>query len=62
MGKGNMSRARQFLCVFYGLVALTALIMTWSQNLLYFTGASPADIVMLYITWKANPAMMPTTR
>lgn len=37
-----MTRTRQTLCVFYGLIALTALVMTWSQNLLYFTGPNPA--------------------
>ena len=31
-----MSRARQLLCVFYALVAITALVMTWSQNIAHF--------------------------
>jgi len=39
-----MTRTRQTLCVFYGLIALTALVMTWSQNLLYFTGPNPAGM------------------
>ena len=36
-----MSRTRQMLCVFYGLVALIALVATWSQNLAYFIGDTP---------------------
>jgi hypothetical protein len=31
-----MSRTRQTLCVFYALVAVTALVMTWSQNIVHF--------------------------
>ena len=27
-----------------------------------FTGSSPADIVMLYITWNVNADRTPTTR
>ena len=33
-----MSQTRRNLCIFYGLVALAALIATWSQNLQYFMG------------------------
>ncbi len=49
-----MSRTRQLLCVFYGLIALTALIMTWSQNLLYFTGPSPAGFGQYVLDLKAS--------
>ncbi len=31
-----MPRSRQLLCVLYGIVALLALLATWSQNLSYF--------------------------
>ncbi len=51
-----MSRASQMLCVFYALVALIALIMTWSQNLLYFTGPSPAGFDQYILDLKVNGA------
>ncbi len=51
-----MSRTRQLLCIFYGLIALTALIMTWSQNLLYFTGPSPAGFGQYILDLKVNGA------
>lgn len=51
-----MSRTRQLLCVFYGLVALTALIMTWGQNLLYFTGSTPAGFGQYILDLKVNGA------
>jgi hypothetical protein len=31
-----MSRTRQLLCVLYGLVAIGALVTTWSQNIAHF--------------------------
>lgn len=51
-----MTHTRQLFCVFYGLVALTALIMTWSQNLLYFTGPSPAGFGQYLLELKVNGA------
>lgn len=51
-----MPRTRQLLCVFYGLVALTALIMTWGQNLLYFTGANPEGFGQYILDLKVNGA------
>lgn len=51
-----MSRTRQLLCVFYGLIALTALIMTWGQNLLYFTGPDPAGFGQYVQDLKATGA------
>lgn len=51
-----MTRTRQLLCVFYGLVALAALVMTWSQNLLYFQGASPQGFGQYVLDLKANGA------
>ena len=51
-----MTRTRRLLCVFYGLVALTALIMTWGQNLLYFTGANPAGFGQYILDLKVNGA------
>lgn len=47
-----MSRIRRILCVFYGLVALAALIATWSQNLQYGGGAGGSFLMDL----KASPA------
>jgi len=51
-----MSRARQLLCVFYGLIALTALVMTWSQNLLYFQGPNPTGFGQYLLDLKVNGA------
>jgi hypothetical protein len=31
-----MARTRQLLCAFYAMVAITALVMTWSQNIAHF--------------------------
>lgn len=51
-----MSRTRQLLCVFYGLIALIALVATWSQNLLYFTGPDPAGFGQYVQDLKVNGA------
>ena len=51
-----MSRTRQILCMFYGLVALIALIATWSQNLLYFTGSDAAGFGRYILDLKVNGA------
>lgn len=51
-----MSRTRQLLCVFYGLIALIALIATWSQNLIYFTGPAPAGFGQYVLDLKVNGA------
>src|SRR4051794_37666874 len=51
-----MSRTRQLLCVFYGLISLTALILTWSQNLLYFQGPNPAGFVQYLLDLRVNSA------
>ena len=51
-----MSRTRQLLCIFYGLIAVTALVMTWSQNLLYFQGPNPAGFVQYLLDLKVNGA------
>ena len=51
-----MSRTRQMLCVFYGLVSLIALVATWSQNLLYFTGPDPAGFWQYILDLKVNGA------
>lgn len=53
-----MPQPRIILCTVYALIALAALIATWSQNLAYFT--SPADLVPAlgaFVTdLKVNPA------
>ncbi len=53
-----MPQSRVVLCAVYGLIALGALIATWSQNLAYFT--SPADLIPALGTFvtdlKVNPA------
>jgi hypothetical protein len=53
-----MPRSRVSLCAVYGLIALGALMATWSQNLTYFT--NPADLIpalgAFVIDLKVNPA------
>jgi hypothetical protein len=49
-----MSQTRKALCIFYGLVALVALIATWSQNLLYFQGDHPAGFGQYLLDLKAS--------
>ncbi len=52
-----MSRTRQILCIFYGLIALVALIATWGQNLTYFIGDNTAPDRLQYVyDLKANAA------
>jgi hypothetical protein len=51
-----MSRTSQILCVFYGLISLVALVTTWSQNLLYFTGPEPAGFLAYINDLKVNGA------
>jgi Terpene cyclase DEP1 len=49
-----MSQTRRMLCIFYGLVALIALIATWSQNLSYFRGEHPAGFGQYILDLKAS--------
>jgi Terpene cyclase DEP1 len=49
-----MSQTRKMLCIFYGLVALIALIATWSQNLLYFQGDNPAGFGQYILDLKVS--------
>ncbi len=51
-----MTRARQWLCVVYALVALFALVGTWSQNLHYMNG-----LAGFLVDAKANPAARSVT-
>ena len=51
-----MSATRRNLCIFYGLVALVALVATWSQNLLYFTSPDPAGFGQYILDLKVNGA------
>jgi len=52
-----MSSTRQMLCIFYGAVALIALVATWSQNLTYFIGATASSDPLQYVfDLKANAA------
>jgi hypothetical protein len=50
-----LSRTSRNLCIFYGLVAIVALIATWSQNLQYAGGALGPPMQYL-LDLKANPA------
>ncbi len=53
-----MPQSRVVLCTVYGLIALAALIATWSQNLAYF--GNPADFASalgaFLVDLKVNPA------
>ena len=51
-----MTRSRQLLCVVYALIALFALVGTWSQNLAYIDG-----LQNFLIDAKANPAARSVT-
>jgi hypothetical protein len=50
-----MSTSRKLLCTTYALIALVALIATWSQNLAYF-GEGAKFIVTFFTETKVNPA------
>lgn len=51
-----MSQTRQALCVIYGLIALAALVATWSQNLQYFIGDNAGSGGSYLPDLKVNPA------
>jgi len=52
--------SQRTLCAFYALVALVALIATWSQNLALFAAPTPGGfgeaLVRFVVLTKANPA------
>lgn len=58
-----MPQSRVVLCAVYGLVALAALVATWSQNIAYFT--SPTELITSLGTFltdlKVNPAARSVT-
>jgi uncharacterized membrane protein (UPF0182 family) len=58
-----MPQSRVVLCTVYGLIALAALIATWSQNLAYFK--SPAELIQslgaFLIDLKVNSAARSVT-
>ena len=53
-----MPQSRRALCAAYAVIALAALIATWSQNLAYFT--LPAELIQalgaFLLDTRANPA------
>jgi hypothetical protein len=51
-----MTPSRRLLCVLYGLIALFALLGTWSQNLAYIDG-----LQNFLLDAKANPAARSVT-
>jgi hypothetical protein len=52
-----MPQSRTILCAVYGLIALAALISTWSQNLAYFTSPTDPAAGLAFVTdLKVNPA------
>lgn len=52
-----MPRRSLYLCAFYGLVAVAALIATWSQNLAYFHGGGLAGAFAAFLEdVRVNPA------
>jgi hypothetical protein len=52
----KLSPVRWNLCVIYAAFALISLVATWSQNLLYFTGDSPAGFGQYILDLKVNGA------
>lgn len=50
-----MTRSRQLLCLFYGLVAVVALFATWSQNLTY-SGNAVTIFTTFWTDTKVNAA------
>lgn len=58
-----VSRRSVYLCAFYGLVSLTALIATWSQNLAYFAGGPQVSgLVSPFVTFVVETRANPATR
>lgn len=52
-----MSRTQKALCVAYGLLAVVALIATWSQNLAYFGGdVGSGGFGQFWVDTRINPA------
>jgi hypothetical protein len=52
-----MTRNQHALIAFYALIAVGALVLTWSQNLAYFGGSRSASALWTFILeTKANPA------
>lgn len=49
-------KPRTVLCVFYGALALVALVATWSQNLAYFAGGGAAAGGAFLADLRVNPA------
>jgi Terpene cyclase DEP1 len=49
-----MLMSRRILCVVYAVIALVALVATWSQNILFFQGGG--NFFGFWEATKANPA------
>lgn len=51
-----MTSTQRMLCGLYGLIALVALVATWSQNLAYFGGGSAHAFPAFLADLRVNPA------
>jgi hypothetical protein len=49
-----MTMSRKVLCVVYAVIAIAALVATWSQNLVHFTGGG--SFLGFWEDTKVNPA------
>jgi hypothetical protein len=54
-----MPVSRKLLCVVYALIAVSALVATWSQNIAHFTGGG--SFLGFWEDTKVNPASRPIT-
>jgi len=55
-----MPRHRQLLCLVYGLIALLALVATWSQNVAYFRAEDGALLGFVFATLRFWPDTLAT--
>jgi len=51
-----MTNSQRMLCGLYGLIALAALIATWSQNIAYFDGGAAGAFPAFLDELRVNPA------
>lgn len=51
-----MTAQQRWLIGFYALIAIAALVATWSQNLVYFGGGQGNALLTFLVETKVNPA------
>ncbi|HEX6859595.1 MAG TPA: DUF2834 domain-containing protein [Caulobacteraceae bacterium] len=57
-----MTSSRRLLCGLYGLIALIALVATWSQNLAYFGGADAGGPLGAFGPFLSDLRLTPAAR